>query len=69
VEEMKFCPLMTIARSVAADEVVSHGACQREKCAWWDEANGECALLALTRELHQLDTGLWAIQGTLLKGE
>jgi len=61
--EMKSCPLMTIARSVAADGVVSHGACQREKCAWWEEDRASCAIPVIAHNLWAITVAVLAAAG------
>jgi len=44
MKEEKICPI-----SFANDE--SDVYCKRERCAWWDEANGMCALVSIARAL------------------
>ena len=63
MEQMKFCPLMTIARSVAADQVVSHGNCQGEKCAWWDTNLETCSIQAISTELDHVAKAILVASG------
>ena len=47
--EKKYCPLKFTCSSVAlkVDEVGWE--CNEEKCAWWDDLTGHCAILSISR--------------------
>lgn len=49
-----WCPFMTIARSVAADQVVSHGACMGADCALWNTRENECSLQGISSSIDRL---------------
>ncbi len=57
---MKSCPFITIARSVAADQVVSHGACQAEDCALWNSRTEECSFVSLSDSVDMLNAAVLA---------
>lgn len=57
---MKSCPFMTIARSVAADQVVSHGACQGEDCAIWNESTEACSFQSTSPSIDMLTAAVLA---------
>jgi len=50
-QEQKECPLGLI------DSTVVHAYCIREKCAWWVMPYGECAVVAIGRQINYLQGG------------
>jgi len=43
-DERKICPLLSIAEDI-------FGNCEKEKCAWWIEREGKCAITCIARKL------------------
>lgn len=47
------CPLLREQWVEKKKEWVAEWAdCQKEKCAWWDNTNGSCAILQLSKSIY-----------------